>query len=102
MRLFGALFAIVVLVAGAVNAEERQPRVVFNDDAQMLSETPPTGATDFVSACCSLNRKPVVPLPTITPGALTVFRFGTWESTSATNPLPRRNNKLGWLYGRER
>ena len=48
MRLFAALIAIVVLAAGTVNANERQPRVVFNDDAQMLMETPPTGATEFV------------------------------------------------------
>jgi hypothetical protein len=32
------------------NVEGREPRVVFNDDAQMLMETPRSGATKFVKA----------------------------------------------------
>jgi hypothetical protein len=35
---------------GIGNVEGREPRVVFNDDAQMLMETPRSGATKFVKA----------------------------------------------------
>ena len=40
----GIAIAIIVLAASPSHAEEPKPRIVFNDDAQMLSETPQTGA----------------------------------------------------------
>jgi len=47
-RVVGALIASVAVASSALQADERQPRVVFNDDAQMLMETPAEGATEFV------------------------------------------------------
>ena len=48
MRVVGALIASVAVASGALQADERQPRIVFNDDAQMLMETPAEGTTEFV------------------------------------------------------
>ena len=48
MRLAGALIGCVAVATGALYADERQPRIVFNDDAQMLTEIPAQGATEFV------------------------------------------------------
>ena len=51
MRFTVGAFIILVSVTGTtLHADERQPRVVFNDDAQMLMETPAKGATKFVKA----------------------------------------------------
>ena len=42
--------AIFELHQIAAFVQAREPRVVFNDDAQMLMETPREGATAFVKA----------------------------------------------------
>jgi len=49
-RWVGALIAGVAVATStsASQADERQPRIVFNDDAQMLMETPAEGAIAFV------------------------------------------------------
>ena len=48
MRMNVASILCVGLACSILQAEERQPRIVFNDDAQMLMETPAKGATEFV------------------------------------------------------
>ena len=46
MRLnLGALIAMVAVTGNMVHTDERKPRVVFNDDAQMLMEAPAKGTT---------------------------------------------------------
>ena len=85
MRLFAALIAIVVLAAGTVNANERQPRVVFNDDAQMLMETPPTGATEFVKQWLD---KEAAAIP-----------FSTYVFLAATPDICTYDSNAGETYG---
>ncbi|MFP6764502.1 MAG: family 10 glycosylhydrolase, partial [Planctomycetaceae bacterium] len=48
MRLRSAISLLVILSTGVLPAEDRIPRIIFNDDAQMLMETPPAGASHFV------------------------------------------------------
>ncbi len=49
-RLVGVLITALLLACGVLRAEERTPRTVFNDDAQVLGEAPLEGTSDFVRA----------------------------------------------------
>ena len=49
-RSFILLYISLPLSLGVEHLDAREPRVVFNDDAQMLMETPRDGATKFVKA----------------------------------------------------
>jgi len=44
------LFAAVVIEVSTLQAAEPNPRIVFNDDAQVLSEAPRKGTSKFVMA----------------------------------------------------
>ena len=85
MRLFNAIIAIVILAAGSMSAEERQRRIVFNDDAQMLSETPPRGATEFVKQWLD---KEAAAVP-----------FSTYVFLAATPDICTFDSKAGETYG---
>ena len=76
----GVLFS---LNSGFVSA--REPRVVFNDDAQMLMETPKQDATEFVKAW--LGRE-VAAVP-----------FSTYVFLAATPDICTFETKQGEVYG---
>lgn len=63
----------------------REPRVVFNDDAQMLMETPTDGATKFVKAW--LDRE------------IAAVPFTTYVFLAATPDICTYDSKQGETYG---
>jgi hypothetical protein len=62
-----------------------EPRIVFNDDAQMLMETPRDGATDFVKAW--LDRE------------IDAVPFSTFVFLAATPDICTFDSKQGETYG---
>jgi D-amino peptidase len=81
----GIAIAMIVLATGPSRAEEPKPRIVFNDDAQMLSETPQTGATEFVKKWLD-NEAAAVP-------------FSTYVFLAATPDICTYDGKAGETYG---
>jgi hypothetical protein len=77
---------IVALLCGALSTvAAREPRVVFNDDAQMLMETPADGATEFVKAW--LDRE------------IAAVPFTTYVFLAATPDICTYDSKQGETYG---
>ena len=70
---------------GSVHAADRQPRTIFNDDAQMLMETPTEGATDFVKQWLD---KEAAAVP-----------FSTYVFLAATPDICTYDSKAGETYG---
>ena len=68
-----------------VETDSRQPRVVFNDDAQMLGEAPPTGTSDFVIAW--LDKE------------LQAVPFSTYVFLAATPDICTFDTQMGETYG---
>ncbi len=77
--------AMILLGTGAIRADDRKPRVVFNDDAQMLMETPRSGATKFVKAWLD---KEVEAVP-----------FSTYVFLSAMPDICTFDSRQGETYG---
>lgn len=67
------------------HANTGEPRVVFNDDAQMLMETPRVGATKFVKAWLDREIKAVP--------------FSTYVFLAATPDICTYDSKQGETYG---
>ena len=76
---------LIALPPAALCAEDRKPRVVFNDDAQVLSETPATGATKFVQQWLD---KEAAAAP-----------FSTYVFLAATPDICTYDTKAGETYG---
>lgn len=66
-------------------ADRREPRVVFNDDAQMLSEAPLEGTSDFVKAWLDKEIKAV--------------SFSTYVFLAATPDVCTFDTRVGETYG---
>ena len=80
-----ASLAIFALAAGVSTADERQPRVVFNDDAQMLFEAPREGTSKFVKAW--LDKE------------LEAVPFSTYVFLATTPDICTFDSKAGETYG---
>ncbi|MEO1999127.1 MAG: hypothetical protein ABGZ17_28105, partial [Planctomycetaceae bacterium] len=78
-------FALLEVSLNARIMEAREPRVVFNDDAQMLMETPQDGATAFVKAW--LDRE------------IQAVPFTTYVFLAATPDICTYDSKQGETYG---
>ena len=88
MKVRNAVCLAVAILEVSLNArtmEAREPRVVFNDDAQMLMETPPDGATAFVKAW--LDRE------------IQAVPFTTYVFLAATPDICTYDSKQGETYG---
>jgi len=85
MRPGSAICYLALLSTAALSAEEREPRVIFNDDAQMLMETPSEGASQFVRDW--LDRE-VAAVP-----------FSTFVFLAATPDLCTYETQAGEVYG---
>ena len=72
--------------AGVSHSAESQPRIVFNDDAQVLMEAPRKGTTEFVKAWLDRESKAVP--------------FTTFVFLAATPDLCTYETKEGEVYGR--
>ncbi len=81
------IVVVAALFSGfiAQTADGREPRVVFNDDAQMLMETPQEGATEFVKAW--LDRE------------IAAVPFSTYVFLAATPDICTFDSKQGETYG---
>lgn len=77
--------AMIVSIVGASQAEQPQPRVVFNDDAQMLSEAPQEKTSEFVKAWLD---KEVEAVP-----------FTTYVFLATTPDICTFDSKAGETYG---
>ena len=84
-RSFILLYASWLLSLGAEHLKAREPRVVFNDDAQMLMETPRRGATKFVNAW--LDRE------------IDAVPFSTFVFLAATPDVCTFDSQQGETYG---
>ena len=84
MRINYCLFGLLLSVATS-HLDAREPRVVFNDDAQMLMETPRDGATKFVKAW--LDRE------------IEAVPFSTYVFLAATPDICTYDSKQGETYG---
>ena len=81
-----ALITTAMLLSSILTtASAREPRVVFNDDAQMLMETPAEGATEFVKAW--LDRE------------IAAVPFTTYVFLAATPDICTYDSKQGETYG---
>ncbi|MDA0591165.1 MAG: M55 family metallopeptidase [Planctomycetota bacterium] len=69
----------------STTVDAREPRIVFNDDAQMLMETPAEGATEFVKAWLD---KEAAGVP-----------FSTYVFLAATPDICTFDSKAGETYG---
>lgn len=88
LKLKNALCLAVAILEISLNArfmQAREPRVVFNDDAQMLMETPRDGATAFVKAW--LDRE-IQSVP-----------FTTYVFLAATPDICTYDSQQGETYG---
>ena len=87
-RLVGSLIAttiMIVLAACPSYAEDGNPRVVFNDDAQMLGEAPLKGTSSFVRSWLDKEAKAVP--------------FSTFVFLAATPDLCTFDSKTGETFG---
>ena len=76
----------VLLLSGGLHlVQAREPRVIFNDDAQMLMEAPRDGATKFVKAW--LDRE------------IEAVPFSTYVFLAATPDICTYASKAGETYG---
>lgn len=78
-------FAIVALAANPSHADKPKPRVVFNDDAQMLGEAPLEGTSTFVKAWLD---KEIQSVP-----------FSTYVFLATTPDICTFDSKAGETYG---
>ena len=86
MRLTLRTLTVLVAVMGAtLQADERKPRVVFNDDAQMLMEAPAQETSRFVKAWLD---KEAAAVP-----------FSTYVFLAATPDICTYDSKAGETYG---
>lgn len=76
---------IIVLTASPSYAEDDKPRVVFNDDAQMLGEAPLEGTSEFVTAWLDKEAEAVP--------------FSTYVFLAAMPDLCTFDSKVGETYG---
>jgi len=84
MRPGPAISLLFVLTTGVLPAEDQTPRVIFNDDAQMLMETPPQGASQFVRDWLDREVKAVP--------------FSTFVFLAATPDLCTYETRAGEVY----
>lgn len=80
-----SVIVVLLLCSTVSTVAASEPRVIFNDDAQMLMETPPAGATEFVKAW--LDRE-VAAVP-----------FTTYVFLAATPDICTYDSKQGETYG---
>lgn len=83
--LIGMFAAACLLGCCTATVDGAEPRVVFNDDAQMLSETPQSGATEFVEAW--LDRE------------IEAVPFSTYVFLAATPDICTFDSQQGETYG---
>jgi hypothetical protein len=76
---------LMMLVGNPLQADDRKPRVVFNDDAQMLSEAPLEATSEFVQ---SWLDKEVEAVP-----------FTTYVFLAATPDICTYDSQTGETYG---
>ncbi len=76
---------VIVSAGGQLQAEEPKPRVVFNDDAQMLAEAPLEGTSVFVKAWLDQEVEAVP--------------FSTYVFLAATPDICTFDSKAGETYG---
>ena len=77
---------ILLLAVGWVfHADATEPRVVFNDDAQVLAEAPPEGTAEFVR---NWLDKEAAAVP-----------FSTFVFLAATPDICTFDSKVGEVYG---
>lgn len=85
-RMVRWLFILVVLLsAGKVSGDDDEARVIFNDDAQMLSEAPKSGTSNFVKAW--LDKE------------LEAVPFSTYVFLAATPDICTFDSRCGETYG---
>lgn len=84
-RVWLAAVGVAVLATGFSLAAEPKPRVLFNDDAQMLSEAPLDGTTQFVKAWL---EKEIAAVP-----------FSTYVFLAATPDICTYESQAGETYG---
>ena len=81
----GSITVCLVVLGIITTVDAREPRIVFNDDAQMLMETPADGAAEFVKAWLD---KEVAAVP-----------FSTYVFLAATPDICTYDSKVGETYG---
>ena len=80
-----AVLMVVSASPSRVDAEERIPRVIFNDDAQMLMEAPESGTAEFVRGW--LDKE------------LSAVPFSTYVFLAATPDICTYDSTVGETYG---
>jgi len=85
LRRFIGFAALTLIGSGTLSAGQHVPRVIFNDDAQMLMETPRSGAFSFVKAW--LDRE------------IAAVPFSTYVFLAATPDICTFNSIHGKVYG---
>ena len=78
-------FAVIALANCPVDADEAKPRVVFNDDAQVLMEAPLEGTSEFVKKWLDHESRAVP--------------FTTFVFLAATPDVCTFDSKAGEVYG---